>query len=269
MESGDKNNHVATAHVAQMLYIWPYIAFFSDPLVGPFFLQQVMLDRFLSSSYKLRGKTVSRPGAILLLATISTMLAIVHFNTIVHPFTLADNRHYMFYIFRLLTWSHFIKYLAIPAYFGAAWIVLAALAEQSDSKHLSAKKQKIEKDKDSVHDNSSLEEAYELEAPTVSWVMIWLGTTALNLCTAPLVEPRYCILPWMIWRLHLPIQRYTKLESNAPASQKGKTLHSMHDSRLWRETAWLVAINVITGYIFLYRGFEWKQEPGKIQRFMW
>jgi hypothetical protein len=25
----------------------------------------------------------------------------------------------------------------------------------------------------------------------------------------------------------------------------------------------------VTGYIFLNRTFEWSQEPGKLQRFMW
>jgi hypothetical protein len=25
----------------------------------------------------------------------------------------------------------------------------------------------------------------------------------------------------------------------------------------------------VTGYVFLYKGFEWPQEPGKVQRFMW
>jgi alpha-1,2-glucosyltransferase len=42
-----------------------------------------------------------------------------------------------------------------------------------------------------------------------------------------------------------------------------------HDYRLWLETAWFLLINFVTGYVFLYRGFEWPQEPGLVQRFMW
>jgi alpha-1,2-glucosyltransferase len=38
---------------------------------------------------------------------------------------------------------------------------------------------------------------------------------------------------------------------------------------LWGETFWFLLINTVTGYVFLYRGFEWPQEPGKVQRFMW
>ena len=46
-------------------------------------------------------------------------------------------------------------------------------------------------------------------------------------------------------------------------------LYEQHDHRLWLETVWFLALNLITGYIFLYWGFEWPQEPGKVQRFMW
>lgn len=45
--------------------------------------------------------------------------------------------------------------------------------------------------------------------------------------------------------------------------------YERHDHGLWLETVWFLAINLATGYIFLYWGFEWPQEPGKVQRFMW
>ena len=46
-------------------------------------------------------------------------------------------------------------------------------------------------------------------------------------------------------------------------------LYKRHDHRLWLETIWFLAVNLATGYIFLYWGFAWPQEPGKVQRFMW
>ena len=46
-------------------------------------------------------------------------------------------------------------------------------------------------------------------------------------------------------------------------------LYERHDHRLWLETIWFLAVNLTTGYIFLYWGFAWPQEPGKVQRFMW
>lgn len=45
--------------------------------------------------------------------------------------------------------------------------------------------------------------------------------------------------------------------------------YERHDHRLWLETAWFLTVNLATGYIFLYWGFEWPQEPGRVQRFMW
>ena len=41
-------------------------------------------------------------------------LVAVHFNTIVHPYTLADNRHYVFYVFKILRRYPALKYLAVP-----------------------------------------------------------------------------------------------------------------------------------------------------------
>lgn len=46
-------------------------------------------------------------------------------------------------------------------------------------------------------------------------------------------------------------------------------VYERHDHCLWLETVWFLTINLATGYVFLSWGFEWPQEPGKVQRFMW
>ena len=84
----------------------------------------------------------------------------------------------------------------------------------------------------------------------VPLVLSWQLATTLSLATAPLVEPRYFILPWIFWRMQII----------APMQER---------RMLWAETAWFLSINAWTGYMFLFRGFEWPQEPGKVQRFMW
>jgi alpha-1,2-glucosyltransferase len=89
--------------------------------------------------------------------------------------------------------------------------------------------------------------------------------------TAPLVEPRYFILPWVMWRLHLPSsptpamfrQKRPKLESEKARAD------TITNAPKFLETVWFIIISAVTGYVFLYKGFEWPQEPGKIQRFMW
>jgi hypothetical protein len=35
------------------------------------------------------------------------------------------------------------------------------------------------------------------------------------------------------------------------------------------ELVWYTIVNVMTGYMFITRIFEWSQEPGMAQRFMW
>lgn len=48
---------------------------------------------------------------------ICALFLVVHFNTIVHPYLLADNRHYIFYVWNRFLGRHAVsKYLAIPVY---------------------------------------------------------------------------------------------------------------------------------------------------------
>lgn len=243
-----------------MLYIWPYFAFFSIPILYHYFLDITISYQLLPSSLALNPQSSrSRfPRLIVAVPTMVFMTAIVHFNTIVHPFTLADNRHYMFYVFRLLLRHPIIKYLAVPIYFICAWATLTALgglyrqvAEPPKSKTASKKKKQQASKASDPSDRSE-------EAPgnRVSFLLIWLLATTLSLATAPLVEPRYLIVPWLTWRLHI-------------ATPRQRDNSSGYDPRLWLETAWFLVINMVTGYIFLYWGFEWLQEPGMVQRFMW
>lgn len=187
------------------------------------------------------------------ITVMAVMVAVVHFNTIVHPFTLADNRHYMFYVFRLLLRHPMIKYAAVPVYFVSAWLVINALGStQSDA------------------------------GERVSLVLVWLASSALSLFTAPLVEPRYFMVPWLIWRLHVPGQvqlenaKTTKGTSNSNNNQAARKQNTAHpavgwilDHMLWIEMAWFLLVNGATCWLFLERPFEWMQEPGKLQRFMW
>jgi len=115
----------------------------------------------------------------------------------------------------------------------------------------------------------------------ISFVIVWLTTTTLSLVSAPLVEPRYCILPWLFWRLHVPSIKTSESDGDSSPDTKndaGKsditkgwlwTVICREDVRLWVETSWYTVINLVTGYVFLHKGFEWANEPGKVQRFMW
>ena len=198
------------------------------------------------------------------------MLLVVHFNTIVHPFTLADNRHYVFYVFRILLRNPMIKYAAVPVYFICAWLVITAMTDVS--RDGDPKVQRKVKREESLRETSA--SLFTPEEPTcVSFALIWLSATTLSLVTAPLVEPRYFIVPWLVWRMNIPVQPQRK--DSCELSEAGRNgiadqaLSWAASNWLWIETAWYLLINLITGYVFLYKGFAWPQEPGKVQRFMW
>jgi alpha-1,2-glucosyltransferase len=290
--TGDKSNHVATIHLPQMLYIWPLIAFFSAPLIIPIslsFLQNLMSLLSIPLFPRLVRKylLVSSYIVIALAATLLT----IKYNTIIHPFTLADNRHYMFYVFRYTILQHpLARYILAPIYFICAYLVYLTLSSPwqpspSSVMHTKISNGRIQKhpEKQPEKQPEHLENTYsEQEGPTTSFLIILLATTALSLITAPLVEPRYFIIPWVIWRLNVP--SVTSRATTSTAKRSPKRVHSPsdtvvefiqywgwkgHDYRLWLETAWFLLINLVTGYVFLYRGFEWPQEPGMVQRFMW
>ena len=297
-----------------MIYIWPYFAFFSWPLI----YHQCLPETIRPFSFPARY-----PRKTITCTTMAVMLVIVRYNTIVHPFTLADNRHYMFYVFRILLRHPLIKYLAVPIYFACAWLTLAALGglspmSQAIQRGPGSKKRQLPGEEPlpgiSPTESSSAQEStlsstssraftpartetrqqtdiaplppkkqkqqkQQAVGRRASFILIWLLATALSIITTPLVEPRYLIVPWLIWRLHMAIPRPE--EDSAPPAERLNSvkrkvfealkavLYERHDHRLWLETIWFLTVNLATGYVFLYRGFAWPQEPGKVQRFMW
>ncbi|KAF1350865.1 alpha-2-glucosyltransferase Alg10 [Delphinella strobiligena] len=288
---GDKSNHVATLHLPQMLYIWPYITFFSFPLTYPFILQGALSLLAIIPVVSLfepllvfgRRKILPRP--IVVLPCVGLAMLIVRYNTIVHPFTLADNRHYTFYVFRILMRHPIFKYLAVPVYLVCAWSAIQTLGA---SANLFVADEDMAKDVDDPGCSSKaaatlasiqvilFNDASLGEGSTVSFVVVWLITSALALVTAPLVEPRYFIIPWVMWRLRTPQahpgapkSKGTTLTANSVANALARVLWLEHDHRLWLETAWFLGVNAVTCWVFLNKGFTWLQEPQNVQRFMW
>ncbi|RGP74236.1 alpha-1,2 glucosyltransferase alg10 [Fusarium longipes] len=377
---GDKSNHVATIHLPQMLYIWPFFAFFSLPLLLPYALPLInalpsllptlptvsvarsdpgeqISSWSVSSSSGRPGKHISisdRDVAVdsppntepqlskelqffglvfgskiflwplYLLGTILLSFAIVRYNTIIHPFTLADNRHYMFYVFRYtIRRASWIRYVLVIPYTVARWMTWGTMAgcsqwfmilhgsacstysrEGGKSPFLShpaftnrgSTPQQTDvafpaepKDLDAAQEqelSKALEEdplLASIEPATTSTGLIFLLATTLSLMTAPLVEPRYFIIPWVIWRLLVPAWRLhdhynfgvVATMERHPKTKSIFLFFQRYDLRLILETLWFIAINVATGYIFLTKPYVWRAEDGTVldggrfQRFMW
>lgn len=267
-----------------MLYIWPFFTFFSFPLFGPYvlaFLGSLIWPlsprlRALAKEEKPAKLAYRRQPYSVLNLTLSFfvslifVISIIHFNTIIHPFTLADNRHYVFYVFRYtIRKQRLVKYALGPIYILCGWltfqclsglclVIASAPGKAAASKLIPVGGRRLEGRPSGVSEVRT------------SFAIVWLLSTTLSLITAPLVEPRYFIIPWVMWRLHVPA---ISPPSSSAELKSGRWLEYLAyrrpDLRLWAETLWFLVINMITGYIFLFKEFKWVQEPGVVQRFMW
>ncbi|XP_001375135.2 dol-P-Glc:Glc(2)Man(9)GlcNAc(2)-PP-Dol alpha-1,2-glucosyltransferase isoform X1 [Monodelphis domestica] len=150
-------------------------------------------------------------GQYVILTTVSLFL--VWKFTYVHKYLLADNRHYTFYVWkRIFQRYEFVKYLLVPCYLFAGWSI-----------------------------------ADSLKSKSIFWNIMFF--TCLFTVTVPqkLFEFRYFILPYIIYRLNLPMPSVPKLLC---------------------ELSFYILINFITFYIFLNKTFQWPNNDN-IQRFMW
>ncbi|PHH49383.1 Dol-P-Glc:Glc(2)Man(9)GlcNAc(2)-PP-Dol alpha-1,2-glucosyltransferase [Ceratocystis fimbriata CBS 114723] len=334
---GDKSNHVATIHLAQMLYIWPLFALFSVPLFIPSLLSglNTLIDlpsqlRALFTTKEcnrgIEGSSSSSGGGEeasglkwarlfftyriyyfpYIAATFILSALVVKFNTIVHPFTLADNRHYMFYIFRYtIRRSEAVRLALVVPYSICRWLSWGTLASSAqpmvgykpqdsclfDSHPVliaSSSAGKNERKPSPPGGRSSVTvTALDVDSTpciptTASTVAILFLATSLSLITAPLVEPRYFIIPWVMWRLLVPAWAMQDL-SSTPLSFVTKLplisgmvrFGNRYDVRLFIETAWFLAVNAATMYIFIAKAYTWRAEDGtildggRLQHFMW
>ncbi|XP_046975497.1 putative Dol-P-Glc:Glc(2)Man(9)GlcNAc(2)-PP-Dol alpha-1,2-glucosyltransferase [Vanessa cardui] len=99
---GDKQAHKMTLHIPQLLYFLLFYGVFALPYV-------------IKKSFSTLKLIFNNKLYVLLIAVIFAL--IVRYNTIAHPYLLADNRHYTFYIWnRWFGKYDFAIYATIPAY---------------------------------------------------------------------------------------------------------------------------------------------------------
>ncbi|OJD16841.1 hypothetical protein AJ78_03031 [Emergomyces pasteurianus Ep9510] len=266
---GHKEFHTAGLHLPPMLYIWPYFIFFSWPIFFVPFATAMLRQRNLKVLPSITTAAIFIP----------LMLITVHLNTIVHPFTQADNRHYVFYVFRILLRHPLIKYVATPVYFVCGWAVLSTFGATSPpplatytTTAANTTRQATQKPQSkTLNSTSNTMGKQQMESPhsRLSFVLVWLIASSLSLITAPLVEPRYFLIPWVIWRLHIRLPSTPIAGLSNESGRDKRRARLLYYLPLLLETMWYIVINVVTGYVFLYKGFEWPQEPGLVQRFMW
>ena len=148
---GDKSAHVAVFHLPQMAYFTLFFLFFSLPYAPKQFKPFLRLCKhypWLTASIFIAG------------------IVTVHYNTLVHPYMLADNRHYTFYIWNKLYGKYSLfKYLMVPVYMFGAYMIALFLNGQS--------------------------------FPFQALYLMCVGAVVVP---QKLIEPRYFILPFIIGR---------------------------------------------------------------------
>lgn len=159
---GDADNHSVSFNLPQLFYFALFLAFFSVPLI--------LTSPWPRSYLRRLGSAM---GLIFSTAEAALIGLIVDKCTIVHPFVLADNRHYVFYLWRRILHppqSASLQFAIVPVYQAClAWL------------------------------------RYNLAA-RIEHIAYW-GAVVLVLVPSPLLEPRYYAMPYLVWRIVLVPKR--------------------------------------------------------------
>lgn len=161
---GDKAHHAAVRHLAQPLYFLLYCtaclapAFWSPPTLAA-------AARGVAAAARQRPAAAGAAAA----AAAAAAVAAVSSGTLAHPFLLADNRHYAFYLWRrVLNRTPWARYALIPAYLYSGWALQRRLAHRGPL-----------------------------------WLLLAAGGTCAVLVPAHLLEPRYFTTPFYLAFLHM------------------------------------------------------------------
>lgn len=151
---GDKSAHEASIHIPQIFYFSLFVLIFGSSLWIPHVLDVFKI--FKSWKYFF---TVIFLGIVIGL--------IVQYNTLIHPYLLADNRHFTFYI-----WNRFYgryalaRFLIIPVYIFGLYTIFNSL-------------------------NGS-----------IGFKIFYLISTLMTVCLQKMIEVRYFLIPFLLLRIN-------------------------------------------------------------------
>ncbi len=135
---GDSSNHSVSLHVAQILYFAGTVMSFSWGWAVASMASCLLSTSESTDSTSEKSKTKDsvkvswRQEAVYAAAGAAAMALAVRFCTIAHPFLLADNRHFTFYLWRrvLNAFGGLGKYALIPGYLFSFRIISTRLTPQ-------------------------------------------------------------------------------------------------------------------------------------------
>lgn len=163
---GDKENHQLNVHLVQVFYCLAFITLFTWPV----WLLPRRIGEYVSFSLT-RNYGVN--AAVTALSFFAIHFVIDHF-TVVHPFLLADNRHYTFYVYRRILSHPYSQFFTVPFYHFSIWVV-----------------------------TSSLQRNNRLLALSSVSIVTFFAAIVITVIPLPLFEPRYYIVPLVVFRLYV------------------------------------------------------------------
>ncbi|XP_066283138.1 dol-P-Glc:Glc(2)Man(9)GlcNAc(2)-PP-Dol alpha-1,2-glucosyltransferase-like [Branchiostoma lanceolatum] len=162
---GDRTSHQACLNFPQLFYFLCFSFLFSSPHV----LSLSQVSQFLKCDGKKAG---------LLLCLLALSYVLVDRFTYVHPYLLADNRHYTFYVWQRLFQRHSaVKFALLPAYLYCGWSVFHRLGET--------------------------------RSPL--WQLVFFVCVLVATVPQKLLEFRYFIVPYLLYRVHVRVTCYYRL----------------------------------------------------------
>ncbi|XP_025413300.1 putative Dol-P-Glc:Glc(2)Man(9)GlcNAc(2)-PP-Dol alpha-1,2-glucosyltransferase isoform X2 [Sipha flava] len=220
---GDRSAHIPRFHPMQLCYFVIFALTFSLPWI----LSQYYFNRQITNSFVKQSTIIffelQKNISIVVLISLATLISgLVYFNTIAHPYLLADNRHYTFYAWRLLFSPGkpvFLRYLPVPLYACGLYYL------------------------DTMLIRSSI--AYKL----AFWIV-----TPLVLCPQYLLEPRYFVVPYLMYKLH---------------SNRNITNSNTFKAAIFEFITYQMC-NFVIMWVFLYHPFtSTMDKTGRLDRFTW
>lgn len=242
---GDKSNHSVGLHFVQVFYCITFIAVFSLPL----WLSRNFLRLYVVRLQMKPIRTIFELLAIML---------VIRYFTVVHPFLLADNRHYTFYLYKRLIGSSrkIIKYFLMSFVYHFSTFAYLEVIRPSEMKFDPVAPLPIKNPID-----------LPVQLTHISWTTL-IVCTFLTIVPSPLFEPRYYILPYFFWRLFVTCSAEPIFGELIPAKEDETPVTVASTNRLLFEFLWFMGINIVTLYIFVTRPITWETEPFP-QRIIW
>lgn len=213
---GDRSAHQPVIHLAQLPYFLTFVFIFGFPLL-------------LSDIVSL-GKIYPKHIKWVTLVAIMLYICLTPLFTFVHPYLLADSRHYVFYLWKRFWYRQdgWTRYMAIPLY---TFTLLSMLVLSRFPLPIGSYHKRILP-----------------FVPSQIVKVIFAFCTLVTIIPQSLIEFRYFLVPYIFWRLNIrPTLKLTTV---------------------MLELSLMIIVNVITVAIFSFKTFQFDNST-TAQRIIW